>query len=95
MRHLLCRLKGTVLLASLALAVSTVPVRSRNETTKSPDKQQAIAFQQAKDRADARQAAMESRHPTVFYDQAERQAALNQSQPPGKDLVPDTWQDQH
>jgi len=34
--------------------------------------QKAIAFQRAKDRADARQAKLEQRHPSVFYSNADR-----------------------
>lgn len=34
--------------------------------------QQAIAFQRAKDRADARQARLEERHPSVNYSNADR-----------------------
>jgi len=34
--------------------------------------QQAIAFQRAKDRADARQARLEKRHPSVDYSNADR-----------------------
>jgi len=34
--------------------------------------QQAIAFQRAKDRADARQAKLEERHPSVDYSNADR-----------------------
>ncbi|MGA3241096.1 MAG: hypothetical protein ABSG03_32925 [Bryobacteraceae bacterium] len=34
--------------------------------------QQAIAFQRAKDRADARQAKLETRHPSVDYSSADR-----------------------
>jgi hypothetical protein len=34
--------------------------------------QQAIAFQRAKDRADARQAKLEDRHPSVDYSNADR-----------------------
>jgi hypothetical protein len=36
--------------------------------------QQAIAFQRAKDRADARQAKLEARHPSVDYSNADRRA---------------------
>jgi hypothetical protein len=35
--------------------------------------QRAIAFQRAKDRADARQAKLEERHPSVDYSNADRQ----------------------
>jgi hypothetical protein len=34
--------------------------------------QEAIAFQRAKDRADARQARLEARHPSVDYSNADR-----------------------
>jgi len=51
----------------------------------SADMRAAIAFQRAKDRADARQAAMEAKHPTVFYNQAERSAGGSAT--PGKKLL--------
>jgi hypothetical protein len=40
--------------------------------TESDGVQQAIAFQRAKDRADAHQAKMEQRHPSVSYSDANR-----------------------
>jgi hypothetical protein len=40
--------------------------------TTSSDMQRAIAFQRAKDRADARQARLEERHPSVNYSNADR-----------------------
>lgn len=82
MRRLLCVFVGIGWLVSAAMAAdqSTAkehqkPAATTNSTTNptmSPDMRRAIAFERAKDRADARQAAIEARHPTVFYNQADR-----------------------
>ena len=44
----------------------TTPAK-RNEPAMSQDMRQAIAFERAKDRADARQARIEAKHPSVTY----------------------------
>ncbi len=49
--------------APLLSAADARPKRS----AKTSDMQRAIAFQRAKDRADARQARLEARHPSVSY----------------------------
>jgi hypothetical protein len=72
---------GSVLLASIAIAADQ-PVQSKKQDhakgeQMSADMREAIAFQRAKDRADARQAAIEAKHPTVFYNQAERSVEEN------------------
>jgi hypothetical protein len=46
--------------------------QDRGNDAMSADMSRAIAFERAKDRADARQAAIEAKHPTVFYNQADR-----------------------
>lgn len=76
MRTVLCVFLGSVLLGSVAVAQDH-PARKKTENqanreAMSDDMREAIAFQRAKDRADARQAAMEAKHPTVFYDHADR-----------------------
>jgi len=98
MRNVLTILTGTFLLAVSAVTANSAPVRlarPQQQRTLSPGERQAIAFERAKAAAAARQAAIEARHPTVFYNQAERQAAVDESQPPGNVLVPDTWPNRH
>jgi hypothetical protein len=56
--------------ASLGFAADS----DKNSSRMSADMREAIAFQRAKDRADARQARIEARHPTVFYNNANRSA---------------------
>ena len=88
MRTIVCFFLGSVLFASAALASDqkTQKAKPNQNQTMSEDMRRAIEFQRAKDRADARQAAIEARHPTVFYNQAERSADENSS--PGN-KVPD------
>ena len=69
---------GFALLGPLAAAEH--PRRTDNKPAMSRDMQEAITFQRAKDRADARQAALEARHPSVQYGHAERSAEENQRQ---------------
>lgn len=65
-------------LAPLALAQDAATTRATPRATSvranDPDMQQAIQFQRAKDRADARQAMKERRHPSVSYSSADRRA---------------------
>src|SRR5258706_14908446 len=73
---------GTILLIAPAFAQDKKPSASRpaksavtkatGESNMSPDMQEAIAFQRAKDAADARQARIEAQHPTVTYNSANR-----------------------
>jgi hypothetical protein len=46
----------------------------RKESGMTQDMREAIAFQRAKDRADARQERLEAKHPTVTYTDANRSA---------------------
>ncbi len=72
--------KISIVLAMAAL--SAVPLAAQEAATSratsaearasDPDMQRAIQFQRAKDRADARQARSEARHPSVNYDNADR-----------------------
>ncbi len=66
-----------MLLAPLGFAVERM----------SPAMRRAIEFERHKAWADARQARIEARHPTVFYNYAERQA--QEEVPPGRTIVPD------
>ncbi len=50
----------------------TDPHKAAQARGESDGVQQAIAFQRAKDRADARQAKLEGRHPSVDYSNADR-----------------------
>jgi len=72
MRTPLCIFVGTALLASAGLAADKKTQKSNPGDATSDDMRRAIEFQRAKDRADARQAAIEARHPSVFYNHAER-----------------------
>jgi hypothetical protein len=72
MRTLLGIFAGSVLLAYTGMAADQnthKAKRTEDNQAMSQDMREAIAFQRAKDRADARQAAIEAKHPT---DQAER-----------------------
>ncbi len=53
--------------ATLSLAPLGVAADAARSHRMSSDMQRAIAFQRAKDRADARQARREARHPSVAY----------------------------
>ncbi len=88
MRTVVCVFLGSILFAGTGLAAdkNTHQTTTQNQGM-SADMRRAIAFQRAKDRADARQAAIERRHPTVLYNQAERSA--EEMPPPGRRLVPD------
>jgi hypothetical protein len=69
-----------VIAALVPLAGKAEEKQPRKETqnkSMTDDMRKAIAFERAKDRADARQGAIEARHPTVFYNQAERSADEN------------------
>lgn len=68
---------------SFAVVQQKTPARR----TMSPDMRRAIEFQRRKDAADARQARIEARHPTVFYNRAERSA--EEEVPPGRTIVHD------
>jgi hypothetical protein len=69
---------GSILLSTAVLAAGQkqpAPAHSQKRSeTMTQDMRDAIAFQRAKDRADARQAAIEAKHPTVSYDHADRSA---------------------
>lgn len=71
MRNLLCLVLGSVLLASAGMAADEKTEKpkqnQRQSQSMSEDMRQAVEFERAKDRADARQAAIEAKHPTVFY----------------------------
>lgn len=78
MRALACLFLGSVLFVSAAMAADqkTPPKQKQNQSqsqsqSMSPDMRRAIEFERAKDRADARQAAIEAKHPTVFYNHEE------------------------
>ncbi len=68
-------LASGLVLATAAFAQTPKKTKAnsdRNQTTMSQDMRQAIAFERAKDRADARQARLEARHPSVPPPNAER-----------------------
>lgn len=74
------------LIAGLTVAAALAGAADR-------DMQRAIAFQRAKDRADARQAAKERRHPSVTYNNstANRSADEQMEARPVKDPGPPAW----
>ncbi len=76
------------LIAGLTVAVALAGAADR-------DMQRAIAFERAKDRADARQAAKERRHPSVTYDNNNSANRSADEQVEGrrvKDPGPPAWQ---
>ena len=81
-----------MLFAPFGVAVQRRPAQQR---TMSADMRRAIEFERHKDLAAARQARIEARHPTVFYNQAERSA--EEETPPSR-IVHDPgeplWQQQ-
>ena len=74
-RNLLTGVIG-VALALSPLSFAQQPESNQQKTAQhrgeSDGVQQAIAYQRAKDRADARQAKLEKRHPSVDYSNADR-----------------------
>ncbi len=59
-----------VVLAGVSLcfvSVGSAAERNRKDSSMSRDMRRAIAFERGKDRADARQARIEARHPSVTY----------------------------
>ncbi len=64
MKKLLMGLVAGLCLVSAGFAADS----PRRERAQSDDMRRAIEFQRAKDRADARQARREARHPSVQYD---------------------------
>lgn len=66
---------AALLLAPLGLAQqqNTKPKVSHQAQSETEGVREAIAFQRAKDRADARQSRLEAIHPSVDYSNADRQ----------------------
>jgi hypothetical protein len=89
MRTLACLFLGSVLLVSAGVAADQKTERPRQNQNQnqnqnqsqiqsmSPDMRRAIEFERAKARADARQARIEARHPTVFYNNEPRSTDQN------------------
>ena len=86
MRTVLTVSIGTMLLAAATMAADQPAAKEKASHTMSNDMRRAIAFQRAKDRADARQARIEAKHPAVTYNNADRGAGDNR--PEGRN-VPD------
>jgi hypothetical protein len=64
---------AALILAPAGLAQRQDDGQTRSQSSRnSDDVRQAIAFQRGKDRADARQARLEARHPSVDYSNADR-----------------------
>lgn len=74
-RNLLAGVIGAALVLS-PFGFAQQPPKSQQKAAQpqreSDGVQQAIAFQRSKDRADARQAKLEARHPSVDYSSADR-----------------------
>ena len=75
-----------LLLLPLSAADQTAKRKADTEKQDS-EMQRAIAFEHYKDLAAARQARIEAKHPTVFYNEADREAREN-NMPPGKKVIP-------
>ena len=85
--------RGASLLLASGLVLTTAafaatpdkpkPNPNQSQTPIREDMRQAIAFQRAKDRADARQARKEARHPSVPAPSAERSANESTVKDPG------------
>ena len=88
--NLLAVALGAALILSGAPLAQDQSTAGRNADQNSPEMQKAIAFQRAKDRADARQARVEKRHPTIDRSTADRER--EQSHPGNK--VPDPGESQ-
>lgn len=81
---------GLVLAPLSAADKKPQPKKAQTEQTEQmdPDMQRAIAFERYKDLASARQAAMEAKHPTVFYNNADRSAEPDDFSSQGKKVIP-------
>jgi hypothetical protein len=86
------RARFVIAIAALALPLGNVAA-TKHQQQKSEDQgvAQAIAFERAKDAADARQARIEAKHPTVIYKNSSDQNA-DREVPPQK--VPDSGEAQ-
>ncbi len=71
-------------LVLLPLSAADQAAKRKADTGKQDSEmQRAIAFEHYKDLAAARQARIEARHPTVFYNNADRDETM-----PGKKVIP-------
>lgn len=78
-------MKARLLLGLVGATMVFAPIISAETPRKqSRDIQEAIAFQRAKDRADARQARLEAKHPSVTYSDANRSADRSSDDPQGR-----------
>ncbi len=91
-RSLLTGVIGAAL-AVTPLACAQQPQNSQHKAIQtrgeSDGVQEAIAFQRAKDRADARQARLEARHPSVDYSNADRRMDASNDATNDSPRVPD------
>jgi hypothetical protein len=70
-------LMRSILLLALAVSVCTAESKPKRKPREDAGVQEAIAFQRAKDRADARQARLQQRHPEHFTPAAPQQNGPN------------------
>jgi len=74
MKKLLAGIAAAGISCGAALYADEPHRASKTQTQMSRDMQEAIAFERAKDAADARQARLEARHPSVSNENANRSA---------------------
>lgn len=74
MKIIACVFVISALLPLAGMADDNHPTKETQKKSTTDDMRKAVAFERAKERADARQAAIEAKHPTVFYNQADRSA---------------------
>lgn len=76
-------------LVLLPLSAADQTAKRKADTEKQDSEmQRAIAFEHYKDLAAARQERREAKHPTVFYNNADREANREDAMPPGKKVIP-------
>jgi hypothetical protein len=78
---------GGLFLLPLSAADQTAKRKADTEK-QDPDMQRAIAFEHYKDGAAERQARIEAKHPTVFYNNANREANREDTSLPDKKVIP-------
>jgi hypothetical protein len=72
----------------LPLGAADKNARKADTETQDPDMQRAIAFEHYKDLAAERQARLEAKHPSVFYNNADREANRDDDSMQGKKVIP-------
>ena len=87
------RARFVIAMAVLALPLGSVAApKQQKQKSENQGVAEAIAFEKAKDAADARQARIEAKHPTVFYKNSDDDHNANREVPQQK--VPDSGETQ-